>query len=64
MKKVLCLTALTCACVMTGFGQTNPFVGRWDLTIAPQNGAAYPGWIEITEKDGKVEGRYQPRGGA
>jgi hypothetical protein len=58
------LTALLGAWTMPGFGQKNPFVGRWDLTITPQNGAAYPGWMEITEKDGKVEGRYQPRGGA
>jgi hypothetical protein len=64
MKKMLCLTALICAWVMPGFGQKNPFLGRWDLTITPQNGGAYPGWMEITEKDGKLEGRQQPRGGA
>jgi hypothetical protein len=41
-----------------------PFLGRWDITITPPAGASYPGWMEITEKDGKLEGRYQPRGGA
>src|SRR5258708_17243132 len=64
MNKILFLTALVCAWTLPGFGQKNPFLGRWDLTITPQTGAAYPGWMEVTEKDGKVEGRYQPRGGA
>src|SRR2546423_8747688 len=63
MKKSLLFTALICACTMPGFGQKNPFLGRWDLTITPQSGTAYPSWMEITEKDGKIEGRYQPRGG-
>ena len=52
MKKILLLTALICAWTMPGFGQKNPFLGRWDLTITPQSGTAYPGWMEITEKDG------------
>ena len=64
MKKTLFLLALICAWTIPGFGQKNPFLGRWDLTITPQTGTAYPGWMEITEKEGKVEGRYQPRGGA
>jgi len=64
MKKILFLTALIGAWTMPGFAQKNPFLGRWDLTLTPQNGGAYPGWMEVTEKDGKVEGRYQPRGGA
>jgi hypothetical protein len=41
-----------------------PFLGRWDLTITPATGSAYPGWMELTEKEGKLTGRYQPRGGA
>ncbi len=43
--------------------KTNPFIGRWDLTVTTP-GATYPGWMEIVEKDGKLEGRYQPRGGS
>jgi hypothetical protein len=60
MKKLLLLAALAPLC----FAQNKPFLGRWDLIFTPQNGNAYPGWIEITEKDGKLEGRQQPRGGA
>ena len=60
MKKIALLIGLAAA----GLAQTNPFLGRWDLTITPQNGGDYPGWMEITSKDGKLEGRYQPRGGS
>jgi hypothetical protein len=41
----------------------NPFLGRWDLTVTTPS-ATYPGWMEIVEKDGKLQGRYQPRGGS
>jgi hypothetical protein len=41
----------------------NPFLGRWDLTITTP-AATYPGWLEIVERDGKLEGRSQPRGGS
>jgi hypothetical protein len=60
MKKLLFLIALAPTC----FAQNKPFLGRWDLTITPQTGSSFPGWIEITEKEGKLEGRQQPRGGA
>src|SRR5215471_18332057 len=39
------------------------FLGRWDLTLtSPQ--ATWPQWMEIVQKDGKLDGRIQPRGGA
>ncbi|HNY40145.1 MAG TPA: DUF1080 domain-containing protein [Bryobacteraceae bacterium] len=41
-----------------------PFLGRWDMTITPAEGAPYPQWMELIEKDGQIEGRVQPRGGA
>jgi len=34
------------------------------MTVTPANGKPYPQWIELTENDGKIEGRVQPRGGA
>ena len=43
---------------------TKPFLGRWDFTVTPAGGNPYPQWIELTEHDGKLEGRVQPRGGA
>jgi hypothetical protein len=64
MKKTILFAAVFCAATIPAWAQKNPFLGRWDLTITPQSGNPYPGWIELTEKDGKLEGRYQPRGGA
>jgi hypothetical protein len=40
------------------------FLGRWDITVTPVNGKPYPQWLELTNSDGKIEGRVQPRGGA
>ena len=63
MKKFF-LPTLLVALAATASAQKNPFVGRWDLVVTPANGNPYPQWMEITETDGKLEGRYQPRGGA
>ncbi|MGO9261549.1 MAG: DUF1080 domain-containing protein [Bryobacteraceae bacterium] len=41
----------------------NPFLGRWDLTVISPRGTAIQ-WMEIVEKDGKLDGRIQPGGGA
>jgi len=41
----------------------NPFLGRWDLTVTSPRGPAMQ-WMEILEKDGKLDGRIQPGGGA
>jgi hypothetical protein len=50
--------------VVSAFAQdAKPFLGRWDITVTPAQGAPYAGWMELTQKDGKLEGRYQPRGG-
>ena len=55
---------LTLAIMTFGFAQNSPFAGRWDMTIQPRTGSAYPQWLELVEKNGALEGRYQPRGGA
>lgn len=60
MKKLCLLFALT----LPAFAQAgNAFVGRWDLTLTTPRGS-WPQWMEIVEKDGKLDGRIQPRGGA
>ena len=41
----------------------NPFLGRWDVTITTPNGS-YPDWIEVTEANGALAARVQPRGGS
>ena len=39
------------------------FLGRWDMNATPATGSPYPQWMELLEKDGKIAGRVQPRGG-
>ena len=39
------------------------FLGRWDMTATPAAGVPYPQWMELLEKNGKLEGRVQPKGG-
>src|SRR5690349_9336382 len=59
MKTVL-FAALCASSVLLA---ADPFVGRWDLTLTNPK-ESYPNWMEILDKDGKLEGRIQPRGGA
>ena len=61
----LFVSLLTAALASTVAAQdTKAFLGRWDMTVTPATGKAYPQWIELTDKDGRIEGRVQPRGGA
>ena len=39
-----------------------PFVGRWDLTLK-ESGHAYPSWIEIAQKEGKLLALFTGRWG-
>ncbi|MEP7364544.1 MAG: DUF1080 domain-containing protein [Acidobacteriota bacterium] len=39
------------------------FLGRWDMVATPATGNPFPQWMELVEKNGKIEGRVQPRGG-
>src|SRR5450759_5287774 len=64
MKKSCVVPILLAALAVSASAQKSPYAGRWDLTVTPQSGNPFPQWMEITEKDGKLEGRFQPRGGA
>src|ERR1019366_7445109 len=64
MKKYYVLPILLAALAATASAQKSPYAGRWDLTFTPQTGNPFPQWMEITEKNGKVGGRFQRRGGA
>src|SRR5450759_5670759 len=64
MKKSCVVPILLAALAVSASAQKSPYAGRWDLTVTPQTGNPFPQWMEITEKDGKLEGRFQPRGGA
>jgi hypothetical protein len=63
--KILFLSILSIALASTVIAQApKEFLGRWDMTVTPATGQPYPQWLELTEKDDKIEGRVQPRGGA
>jgi hypothetical protein len=56
---------LATALAGSAFSQAaGPFLGRWDLTLSSPRGGTWPQWMEIVEKDAKLDGRIQPRGGA
>jgi len=61
VMKTLVLAVLLAAALAAQ--NSNPFLGRWDLTITPPNGATYPDWIEVTQTGGALAARIQPRGG-
>src|SRR5688572_19239705 len=59
MKTVL----FAALCASSVLFAADRFVGRWDLTLTNPK-ESYPNWMELVEKDGKLEGRIQPRGGS
>ena len=64
MQKILVNVALAAAFGWNLAAQdTKAFLGRWDMVATPASGSPYPQWMELVEKDGKIEGRVQPRGG-
>jgi hypothetical protein len=63
--KIWLLPILVTALVSTVAAQdVKEFLGRWDMTVTPATGQPYPQWMELTDRDGKIEGRVQPKGGA
>jgi hypothetical protein len=44
--------------------ESSPFAGRWDITVTPQNGGAYPDWMEAVDQNGTLHVRVQPRSGS
>ena len=64
MKKLLLFAVATAALPCIASAQdAKAYLGRWDMTATPATGAPYPQWMELLEKNGKVEGRVQPKGG-
>jgi hypothetical protein len=64
MKPLYAALAVAATLIGTAQSQTrNPFLGRWDLVVTSPRGTANQ-WMEIVEKDGKLDGRIQPGGGA
>jgi len=64
MKQLLRIVIAGAAVLGAGSGQgtKNPFLGRWDINVTTPQGS-YPDWMEVTEKDGRLEAYIQPRSG-
>src|ERR1035438_6144614 len=61
MKLLAAFLLAGTACLLTAQSQeaANPFLGRWDFTIAPERA----NWLGVTAKDGALEIWFQPTGG-
>ncbi len=65
MRNLLNVAAAVVILPWVAAGQdASAFLGRWDMTVTPANGTPYAQWMELIQKDGKIDGRVQPRGGA
>jgi hypothetical protein len=66
MKRICALTLFAAVLVIPSLlrSQTNPFAGRWDITVTPQDDQPYPDWMELVDKGGKFDVRVQPRAGS
>ena len=60
MRFAFCAVALFLA---NAVAQSNPFVGRWDITVSTPTGN-YPDWLEVQDTNGKLSARIQPRAGS
>ena len=60
MKLLAALLCTGAACLLSAQPQeTNPFLGRWDFTIAPSRA----NWLGVSANNGAVEIWFQPTGG-
>ncbi len=63
--RLLC-SLLFCLFVLASTGEArkaNPVLGRWDLTVQGSD-APYTSWLEITDAEGKLQGRFVGRFGS
>ena len=68
MKKLYIAMIIAAAALIPALSQrtTNPFSGRWDMTVTGAWGEANqksPSWMEVVEKDGNLQVRVQGRTG-
>ena len=56
------LSLSVCACALAN-AQSNPFLGKWDITgVAPNTNVVY--WLEVKEENGKLSANFLNRGGS
>jgi hypothetical protein len=59
----LCLISLSVFASTGGAQKAPPILGRWDLTVQGAD-APYTSWLEVTEAEGKLQGRFVGRFGS
>jgi hypothetical protein len=64
MKSFLAPITVVALILASGLAQQpqTPFLGRWDITVTTPR-ETYPDWMEVSEKDGKLDAFIQPRAG-
>lgn len=62
MKQLLTVCLAGAIAASAALAQSNPFLGRWDLTMTAGSDS-YPDWIEVTNTGGKLDALIQPRSG-
>jgi hypothetical protein len=63
MNRLWLVPALVAFSIVAIYPQANLFTGRWDFTVTTDRDT-FPQWMEVIEKDGGLQARIQPRGGA
>jgi hypothetical protein len=63
MKHLGLLPIAFASLVPLAAAQSNPFVGRWDITVTTPRDS-YPDWMEVKEADGHLAALIQPRSGS
>ena len=63
MNRLWLAPALVAFSIVAIYPQANLFTGRWDFTVTTDRDT-FPQWMEVIEKDGGLQARIQPRGGA
>jgi hypothetical protein len=62
MKRIV-VTAVSLGVLTIGlYGQSNPFLGRWDFDVPTHNGVG-ANWLGISEQNGHLDIWFQPTGG-
>src|ERR1035438_5978913 len=64
MKRFCILSIIAAAALLSALAQSpsNPFIGRWDMTVNIGNGH-FPSWLEVTDKSGTLEARVAQANG-
>jgi hypothetical protein len=60
---ILAASILACLAGATASAQTNPFLGKWDITATTATDR-YPLWLEVKDDGGQIVGMFQDRTGS